>query len=66
MVDVIGAPVWAQDGKRLRQTDGGRFGRVPSMLADFATAIAKRYSGRFGQLPARPLLADLERAEPEY
>ena len=50
MVDVIGAPVWAQDGKRLRQTDGP-VRPSPSMLADFATAIAKRYSGRFGQLP---------------
>jgi hypothetical protein len=48
--DINGAPTWAQSGAKQRGSDGP-VRPSPSMLADFATAAAKRYSGSYGGLP---------------
>jgi hypothetical protein len=50
IVDVLDAPVWAQSGQKQRTTDGP-VRPSPAALADFAAAIAERYSGRYEGLP---------------
>jgi hypothetical protein len=47
---IFGAPAWAQSSERLRPIDGP-VRPSPSDLADFATALATRYSGSFQGLP---------------
>jgi hypothetical protein len=47
IVNVYGAPSWARE----RPSRGGAYKPSPSMLAAFATAAAKRYSGSFEGLP---------------
>ena len=53
LVDVTNAPTWA-GGKSVNAAD----------LGAFATAIATRYNGSYEGLPARQVLAGLERAQP--
>ena len=50
IITVLGAPAWAQSNVSRRPIDGPVKPR-PEALADFATALASRYSGRFQGLP---------------
>lgn len=50
IVYVQTAPAWAENGRPLRANDGP-VRPSPTALADFATALANRYSGAFGGLP---------------
>jgi len=50
IVDIIGAPSWAQSGKAQRPSDGP-VRPSPAALGDFSTALARRYSGVFRGLP---------------
>jgi Cellulase (glycosyl hydrolase family 5) len=50
IVDIIGAPSWAQSGIAQRPSDGP-VRPSPAALGDFATALARRYSGGFRGLP---------------
>ena len=50
IVDIVGAPDWAQSNPQARRKYDGPYEPSPSDLADFATAAAKRYGGG-GQLP---------------
>jgi hypothetical protein len=50
IVYVHGAPAWAQSGSRERPNDGA-VRPSPSDLADFATALARRFGGSFRGLP---------------
>jgi len=50
IANINSAPTWAQSGAKQRASDGP-VRPSPSMLADFATAAAKRYSGSYGGLP---------------
>jgi hypothetical protein len=47
---IIDAPGWAQTGAKQRPSDGP-VRPSPSALADFTTALATRYSGRFRNIP---------------
>ncbi len=50
IVDVIDAPAWAQSGRKQRPSDGP-VRPSPAALADFAAALAERYSGQYADLP---------------
>ena len=50
IITVLGAPAWAQSNVSRRPIDGP-VKPSPEALADFATALASRYSGRFQGLP---------------
>ncbi len=50
IVDIIGAPPWAQDGMPRRPSDGP-VRPSPAALGDFATALARRYGGGLRGLP---------------
>jgi hypothetical protein len=49
LVTILGAPAWAQQGRVADDLSSNR--PSPAALAQFATAIAHRYSGRFHGLP---------------
>ena len=50
LIYVQGAPAWAQSGQKQRSSDGPVH-PSPSALGDFATALARRYSGNYRGLP---------------
>lgn len=50
MLQVFGSPLWADRCKRVADS-GIPCNPDPGKQADFATALATRYSGRFGDLP---------------
>ena len=48
---ILGAPDWAEGRKRSSDAPAGSWKPNPRDVADFGTAIAKRYSGGFQSLP---------------
>jgi hypothetical protein len=48
---VTDAPDWAEGPNRPEGVSAGTWKPDPGALADFATALARRYSGQFGGLP---------------
>jgi hypothetical protein len=50
ILDIQDAPAWAQSGSKQRLSDGPVRPNT-SMLAEFATAAARRYSGSYDALP---------------
>jgi hypothetical protein len=51
MLCVLRAPTWAQGRGRPRSAAAGSWRPDPRELSRFAAALAKRYSGEFGDLP---------------
>ncbi len=51
LVDIFGAPAWAQGGAPKERPADGPDRPRPSALADFATAAAERYGGGYNDLP---------------
>ena len=58
------APRWATEGGLGTRFETANRRVIASEYAQFAAAVAKRYSGDLPDLPPVQLLLDLERAEP--